>query len=115
MFLLQQFFKKRAKRGNVAVVHAPLVLALAIFNPVLLWIVKSKNHFRSGFLGRAQPAPNRFENTAWRPLAAMIVTGLTFPLAYWTRSVMPTIVSRTLASLPAPGRRLRSLPRELDV
>jgi protein tyrosine phosphatase (PTP) superfamily phosphohydrolase (DUF442 family) len=62
-----------------------------------------------------QPAPNRFENTAWRPLAAMIVTGLTFPLAYWTRSVMPTIVSRTLASLPAPGRRLKSLPRESDV
>ena len=63
---------------------------------------------------RQSPAPGHFESTAWRPLAAILVTGLTFPLAYWTRSVIPTMVSRTRASLPAPGRRLRSLPRESD-
>ncbi|MGO9598530.1 MAG: fused DSP-PTPase phosphatase/NAD kinase-like protein [Isosphaeraceae bacterium] len=64
---------------------------------------------------RPSPAPaGHLDSTAWRPLAALLVTGLTFPLAYWTRSLIPTMVSRTRASLPAPGRRLRSLPRESD-
>ena len=63
---------------------------------------------------RQSPAPKHFDSMAWRPFAALVVTGLSFPLAYWTRSVIPTIVLRTRASLPAPGRRLRSLPRELD-
>ena len=44
----------------------------------------------------------------------IVITGLTFPLGYWSRSVVPTILARTLASLPAPARRLKSLPRELD-
>jgi protein tyrosine phosphatase (PTP) superfamily phosphohydrolase (DUF442 family) len=47
-----------------------------------------------------------------RPLLAMMITSLTFPLAYWSRAVVPTILVKTLASLPAPARRLKSLPRE---
>jgi hypothetical protein len=43
---------------------------------------------------------------------AMVITGLTFPLAYWSRAVVPIILVKTLASLPAPARRLKSLPRE---
>ena len=58
------------------------------------------------------PAP--FDTTAWRPFAAIVITGLIFPLGYWSRTVFPTILARTLASLPAPARRLKSLPRELD-
>jgi protein tyrosine phosphatase (PTP) superfamily phosphohydrolase (DUF442 family) len=58
------------------------------------------------------PAP--FDTTAWHPFAAIVITGLIFPLGYWSRTVFPTILARTLASLPAPARRLKSLPRELD-
>jgi protein tyrosine phosphatase (PTP) superfamily phosphohydrolase (DUF442 family) len=58
--------------------------------------------------------PAAFDTTAWHPFAAIVIAGLTFPLAYWSRSVVPTILARTLASLPAPARRLKSLPRELD-
>ena len=60
----------------------------------------------------APAAPS--DATAWHPYAAIVITGLTFPLGYWGRSVVPTILARTLASLPAPARRLKSLPRELD-
>jgi hypothetical protein len=58
--------------------------------------------------------PAAFDTTAWRPFAAIAITGLIFPLGYWSRTVFPTILARTLASLPAPARRLKSLPRELD-
>jgi protein tyrosine phosphatase (PTP) superfamily phosphohydrolase (DUF442 family) len=58
--------------------------------------------------------PARFDTTAWHPIAAIVITGLIFPLGYWSRTVFPTILARTLASLPAPARRLKSLPRELD-
>ncbi len=54
------------------------------------------------------------DTTARHPYAAIVITGITFPLGYWSRSVVPTILARTLASLPAPARRLKSLPRELD-
>jgi protein tyrosine phosphatase (PTP) superfamily phosphohydrolase (DUF442 family) len=49
---------------------------------------------------------------AWRPLAAMLLTGLSVPLVYWTSTAVPAILSKARASLPAPGLRLRSLPRE---
>lgn len=48
----------------------------------------------------------------WRPLAAMLLTGLSLPLAYWTRTVIPDAIARARASLPAPAPRPRSLPRE---
>src|SRR5271157_3653688 len=60
----------------------------------------------------APPAP--LDTTGWHRYAAIVITGLSFPLGYWSRSVVPTILARTLASLPAPARRLKSLPRELD-
>jgi protein tyrosine phosphatase (PTP) superfamily phosphohydrolase (DUF442 family) len=47
---------------------------------------------------------------AWRPFAALVITGLSLPLAYWTRSIVPTILSKTRASLPSPALRPRSLP-----
>ena len=47
---------------------------------------------------------------AWRPFAAMVLTGLTFPLAYFSRTVIPTMLAKTRASLPAPERRSKSLP-----
>ncbi len=53
-------------------------------------------------------APLR-EGTAWRPLAALMLTGLGAPLAYWGRSGFP-IRSLARASLPAPARRPKSLP-----
>ena len=58
------------------------------------------------------PAPT--DTAAWHRYTAIMITGLTIPLAYWSRSIVPTILARTLASLPAPARRLKSLPHELD-
>jgi protein tyrosine phosphatase (PTP) superfamily phosphohydrolase (DUF442 family) len=48
----------------------------------------------------------------WRPFAAMLVTGLSLPLAYWTRTAIPEAIARVRASLPAPAPRPRSLPDE---
>jgi protein tyrosine phosphatase (PTP) superfamily phosphohydrolase (DUF442 family) len=48
----------------------------------------------------------------WRPFAAMLVTGLSLPLAYWTRTVIPDAIARARASLPGPGPARRSLPLE---
>ncbi len=57
--------------------------------------------------------PSSFsEPLAWRPFAAMVLTGLSLPLAYWTRSIVPSLLTKTLSSLPAPGRRPKSLPDE---
>jgi len=50
------------------------------------------------------------DSVTWRPLAAMVVTGLTLPLAYWSRTLTPTILAKARASLPAPAHRPKSLP-----
>jgi len=50
---------------------------------------------------------------ALRPLAAMVITGLSLPLAYWSRTVIPTMLVRARASLPAGAPRPKSLPGEL--
>ncbi len=42
---------------------------------------------------------------AWRSFAAMIVTCLGLPLAYWSRNLAPANRARTRASLPAPAQR----------
>jgi protein tyrosine phosphatase (PTP) superfamily phosphohydrolase (DUF442 family) len=52
------------------------------------------------------------EVVSWRPLAAMLLTGLSLPLAYWTRTAIPEAIARARASLPGPGPRPRSLPHE---
>ena len=77
--------------------------------------------------GAGAPTPDRLDNSSnpsdsdslpirdtlsWRPLAAMLLTGLSIPLAYWTSTAVPAILSKARASLPAPGLRPRSLPRE---
>ncbi len=51
---------------------------------------------------------------AWRPLAAMVVTGLSLPLAFCCRTIVPSMVAKALASLPAPGHRPKSLPSKSD-
>ncbi len=53
------------------------------------------------------------DTLVWRPLAAMMLTGLSLPLAYWSRTVVPTILEKARASLPAPAHRPKSLPGEL--
>jgi protein tyrosine phosphatase (PTP) superfamily phosphohydrolase (DUF442 family) len=50
---------------------------------------------------------------ALRPFAAMVITGLSLPLAYWSRTVIPTILSKARASLPGGAPRPKSLPGEL--
>jgi protein tyrosine phosphatase (PTP) superfamily phosphohydrolase (DUF442 family) len=54
--------------------------------------------------------PISSESVAWRPLAALVVTGLTVPLAYWSRTLTPIVLAKARASLPAPGHRPKSLP-----
>lgn len=50
----------------------------------------------------------------WRPVAAVLFTGLGLPLAYWTRTAIPQAIARARASLPAPAPRPRSLPDVSD-
>ena len=50
----------------------------------------------------------------WQPFAAMLLTGLSLPLAYWTRTAIPDAIARARASLPAPAPRPRSLPHASD-
>jgi hypothetical protein len=57
------------------------------------------------------PLPPPRDLSAWKPFAALVVTGLTLPLAYWTGNVVPAILAKTRASLPGPGPRPKSLPR----
>ena len=50
------------------------------------------------------------DTLAWRPLAAVLLTGLSVPLVYWTRTAVPAMFSKARASLPAPGPQPQSLP-----
>lgn len=53
--------------------------------------------------------------TAWRPYAALFLSILVVPLAYWSSSSLSLGRSaRARASLAAPSRKLRSLPAESD-
>jgi protein tyrosine phosphatase (PTP) superfamily phosphohydrolase (DUF442 family) len=63
---------------------------------------------------RPQPAdsPESRDPMSWRRFAAMLFTGLSLPLAYWTRMAIPEAIARVRASLPAPAPRPRSLPDE---
>jgi protein tyrosine phosphatase (PTP) superfamily phosphohydrolase (DUF442 family) len=49
---------------------------------------------------------------AWRPFAAMVISGLAVPLAYWSRTVTPNLLSKARASLPGSAHRPKSLPGE---
>lgn len=62
----------------------------------------------------SSPAPP-LEPASWRSMAGMVITGLTFPLAYWGRTAVPTLMAMTRASLPGPARRPKSLPHASDV
>ena len=54
----------------------------------------------------------RLVPSAWRPFAAMVITGLAVPLAYWSRTLTPVLLSKARASLPGPAHRPKSLPVE---
>ncbi len=54
------------------------------------------------------------EPASWRPLAGLVITGLSFPLAYLGRTAVPTLMAMTRASLPGPARRPKSLPHASD-
>lgn len=51
---------------------------------------------------------------AWRPAAALLLTSLSFPLAYFGRSMLPVILAKSRASLPGPAPRPKSLPSASD-
>lgn len=51
----------------------------------------------------------QWDPNAWRPFLALLLTGLGGPVAYWSRSNL-SFRALKRASLPAPARRLRSLP-----
>jgi protein tyrosine phosphatase (PTP) superfamily phosphohydrolase (DUF442 family) len=53
------------------------------------------------------PAPP--DPTAWRPLAALAVAGLSLPLAFIGRTAITRITTAARASLPAPARSPRSI------
>jgi len=57
--------------------------------------------------------PSLADPLAWRPFAAMVITGMTLPLAYWSRTLPPAILAKARASLAAPARQPKSLPGEL--
>src|SRR5271157_4714247 len=42
---------------------------------------------------RSTTPPAPFDTTAWHPFAAIVITGLIFPLGYWSRTVFPTILA----------------------
>jgi hypothetical protein len=52
---------------------------------------------------------------AWRPFAAMVISGLAVPLAYLSRTATPALVSKALACLPGMDRQPKSLPTKSDV
>jgi protein tyrosine phosphatase (PTP) superfamily phosphohydrolase (DUF442 family) len=55
-----------------------------------------------------EPAPTS-DPTAWRPYAAMLLTGLSVPLAFFGRTALGAVRFRR-ASLPAPAPRRLALP-----
>jgi protein tyrosine phosphatase (PTP) superfamily phosphohydrolase (DUF442 family) len=62
----------------------------------------------------APAPPTSYDSTAWRPYAAMILTGLGMPLAYFGRSALVNLGSSVRASLPGPARSPKSLPSASD-
>jgi len=58
--------------------------------------------------------PFASDPNAWRSIAAMVITGLSLPMAFCFRTVVPSMVAKALASLPAPGLRPKSLPSRSD-
>lgn len=50
------------------------------------------------------------DTTVWRTCAAMVVTGLGVPLAYWSRTSLDSLRTMTRASLAAPEQTPKALP-----
>lgn len=59
--------------------------------------------------------PDPRDPSAWKPIAALVVTGLSVPLAYVSRASLPTsLLSKARASLPGPRRSRKQLSGRLD-
>lgn len=54
--------------------------------------------------------PGQGDPTAWRPYAALLVTSLSIPFAYISRTAISSATSRVMASLPAPSHRAKLPP-----
>jgi hypothetical protein len=65
---------------------------------------------------RPQASNNRFRDPAsWRPVAALVLTGIGVPLAYWSRSAFSSSRStRARASLPGSVLPPSETPGGLD-
>ena len=66
---------------------------------------------------RPQASNARFrEPIAWRPVAALVLTGIGVPLAYWSKSALSGLRSnrRRMASLPGSARRSLDPPAGSD-
>ncbi len=63
---------------------------------------------RSETQEQLEPRPR--DTTVWRTCAAMVVTGLGVPLAYWSRSSLDSLRTMARASLPGPEPKSKSLP-----
>jgi protein tyrosine phosphatase (PTP) superfamily phosphohydrolase (DUF442 family) len=67
----------------------------------------------SGASDSSQSAPTTAgDPLVLRPFAALVITGLSLPLAYWSRTVIPTMLVKSRASLSATALRPKSLPGE---
>jgi protein tyrosine phosphatase (PTP) superfamily phosphohydrolase (DUF442 family) len=65
----------------------------------------------------AKPNLDRYrEPIAWRPVAALVLTGIGVPLAYWSKSALSGVRSnrRRMASLPGSPRRSLDAPAGSD-
>jgi protein tyrosine phosphatase (PTP) superfamily phosphohydrolase (DUF442 family) len=70
---------------------------------------------KPGSLPSFLSASHATESVAWRPFAAMVVTGLSVPLAYWSRTLPTAVLAKVRASLPGSVHGPRSLPVESGV
>lgn len=65
---------------------------------------------QKAFETQEQLEPRPRDTTVWRTCAAMVVTGLGVPLAYWSRSSLDSLRTMARASLPGPEPKSKSLP-----
>ena len=50
------------------------------------------------------------QRAAWQPYTALLTTGLTVPIAYWSSSVLPVVFTNPVPSLPVMARQTQALP-----
>jgi protein tyrosine phosphatase (PTP) superfamily phosphohydrolase (DUF442 family) len=101
--------QSRTEGGTVRTSDAPIDLRDSIFPPVIATPISASAPTATDAVQDSLPLR---EVVSLRPFAAMLLTGLSLPLAYWTRTAIPEMIARARASLPGPGPGPRSLPHE---